>query len=80
MADSTLQVHSDLDIGVIGMKPGVRLFKNSNSIGLSQDIPKYGVWSSTNTVLWFAGYISLVNEKDIFHYLSTSTDSSTIFL
>lgn len=50
-AASTLQVHKDLQTGGNGTYPGPRLLETSKSIGLSDDIPKYGVWSNTNMVL-----------------------------
>lgn len=51
MADSTLHVQIDLEIGERGMNPGLLAFVKSNSIRLSQFAPKAGVWSNTKTVL-----------------------------
>lgn len=42
-AASTLQVHKDLHIGGKGTYPGPRLLDTSKSIGLSEEMPKYGV-------------------------------------
>jgi len=57
MAASTLQVQRDFEIGARGMNVGPRDLVKSNSMRHSHDMPKYGVWSKTNTVLWFDGYI-----------------------
>lgn len=68
MDDSTEQVHSDFDMGAIGIIPWVRFFTNiSNSTCCLQDSAIYGQWSTTKTVLWDSEkiFIFFLKEADI---------------